>query len=92
MEAMYGRYGRQVLSIQEEPQKTYETRRLTAHCLRYTYNTKMRTLLSEQVLREFVGHRSFAMTDHYDNPILTERLIAYQGVRSSVERFWGNGE
>jgi integrase len=27
----------------------YESRRLTVHCLRYTYNTRMRTLLSEQV-------------------------------------------
>jgi integrase len=67
----------------------YEKRRLTVHCLRYTYNTRMRTLLSEQVLREFVGHRSVTMTDHYDNPILTERLIAYQNVRPSVEQFWG---
>ena len=57
----------------------YESRRLTVHCLRYTYNTRMRTLLSEQVLREFVGHRSIAMTDHYDRPILMERLAAYQG-------------
>jgi integrase len=70
----------------------YETRRLTVHCLRYTYNTRMRTLLSEQVLREFVGHRSVTMTDHYDNPILTERLIAYQNVHPSVEQFWGKTE
>ena len=67
----------------------YEKRRLTVHCLRYTYNTRMRTILSEQVLREFVGHRSVAMTDHYDNPILLERLAAYQGVKPSVEQFWG---
>jgi integrase len=67
----------------------YEKRRLTVHCLRYTYNTRMRTLLSEQVLREFVGHRSVAMTDLYDNPILSERLLAYQNVRPSVEQFWG---
>jgi integrase len=66
----------------------YEKRRLTVHCLRYTYNTRMRTILSEQVLREFVGHRSIAMTDHYDNPILLERLAAYQGVKPSVEQFW----
>jgi hypothetical protein len=52
----------------------------------------MRTLLSEQVLREFVGHRSIAMTDHYDNPILMERLIAYQNVRPSVEQFWAGGK
>jgi integrase len=25
----------------------YGTRRLTVHCIRYTYNTRMRTLLSE---------------------------------------------
>jgi hypothetical protein len=49
----------------------------------------MRTILSEQVLREFVGHRSIAMTDHYDNPILLERLAAYQEVKPSVEQFWG---
>jgi integrase len=67
----------------------YESRRLTVHCLRYTYNTRMRTLLSEQVLREFIGHRSLAMTDHYDRPILLERLASYQGVKPSVERFWG---
>lgn len=67
----------------------YKSRRLTVHCLRYTYNTRMRTLLSEQVLREFVGHRSVAMTDHYDRPILMERLAAYQGVKPSVEQFWG---
>jgi integrase len=65
----------------------YESRRLTIHCLQYTYNTRMRTLLSEQVLREFVGHHSAAMTDHYDNPILAERLLAYQNVRTSVEQF-----
>jgi integrase len=77
------RYGLQNAGID------YETRRLTVHCLRYTYNTRMRTLLSEQVLREFVGHRSVAMTDHYDRPILLERLAAYQGVKPSVEQFWG---
>ena len=27
----------------------HEKRRLTVHCLRYTYNTRMRTILSEQV-------------------------------------------
>jgi integrase len=67
----------------------YENRRLTVHCPRYTYNTRMRTLLSEQLLREFVGHRSIAMTDHYDNPILMERLVAYQSIKPSVEQFWG---
>jgi integrase len=43
----------------------YETRGLTVHCLRYTYNTRMRTLLSKQVLRKFVGHRS----RYHDRPL-----------------------
>jgi integrase len=48
----------------------HEKRRLTVHCLRYTYNTRMKTKLPGDVLREFLGHRSVEMTDHYDNPIL----------------------
>ena len=67
----------------------HEKRRLTVHCLRYTYNTRMRTKLTEEILREFIGHRSVGMTDHYDNPILLERLQALQGSRPSVEQFWG---
>jgi integrase len=63
-------------------------RRLTVHCLRYTYNTRMRTKLPESVLREFIGHRSVDMTDHYDNPILLERLKDYQDMRPTVEQFW----
>jgi integrase len=66
----------------------HEKRRLTVHCLRYTYNTRMKTELPGDVLREFLGHRSVEMTDHYDNPILLERLTAFQDMRSAVERFW----
>jgi integrase len=66
----------------------YEKRRLTTHCLRYTYNTRMRALLSAQTLREFMGHKSEAMTDLYDNPILLERLAAFQKEKPSVEQFW----
>ena len=80
------RYGLDRLGID------HEKRRLTVHCLRYTYNTRMKTLLSAQVLREFIGHRSVAMTDHYDNPILLERLEAFQNVRPTVEQFWGQAE
>jgi integrase len=67
----------------------HEKRRLTVHCLRYTYNTRMKTELPGDVLREFLGHRSVEMTDHYDNPILLERLKAFHDTRSSVEKFWG---
>jgi integrase len=67
----------------------HEKRRLTVHCLRYTYNTRMKTELPGDVLREFLGHRSVEMTDHYDNPILLERLKAFQDMRFRVEKFWG---
>ena len=66
----------------------YKTRRLTVHCLRYTYNTRMKTLLSGQVLREFMGHKKEDMTEHYDKPFLLERLAAHQKEKSSVEQFW----
>jgi hypothetical protein len=48
----------------------------------------MKTKLPGDVLREFLGHRSVEMTDQYDNPILLERLKAFQDMRSAVERFW----
>jgi hypothetical protein len=32
------------------------------------------------------------MTDHYDNPILLERLVAFQNVRPTVEQFWSQAE
>jgi hypothetical protein len=49
----------------------------------------MKTKLPGDVLREFLGHRSVEMTDHYDNPILLERLKAFQDMRFAVEEFWG---
>jgi integrase len=52
-------------------------RNLSPHSLRYTYDTKMRGVLSGDILREFIGHRSEAMTDHYDRsnlrPVLETR-------------------
>jgi integrase len=66
----------------------HETRRLTVHCLRYTYNTRMKTKVPGDILREFLGHRSVEMTDHYDNPFLLERLRAFQDMRPAVEKFW----
>jgi len=52
----------------------------------------MKTKLPGEVLREFLGHRSVEMTDHYDNPILLERLLALQDMRSKVEQFWSKAE
>ena len=66
----------------------HEKRRLTVHCLRYTYNTRMKTKLPRDILKEFLGHRSDKMPEHYDNPILIERLMDLQDMRPRVESFW----
>jgi len=66
----------------------HKTRRLTIHCLRYTYNTLMKTKLPGDILIEFLGHKSVDMTDHYDNLILLERLAAYRNMQSRVDGFW----
>jgi integrase len=64
-------------------------RRLTVHALRYTYNTRMRPLVSAEVLQEFVGHKSDEMTDHYDRPFLEARLLQLADNSGAVNRFWG---
>jgi hypothetical protein len=52
----------------------------------------MRSVLSGDVLREFIGHRSEAMTDHYDRaslrPVLEMRLFQLEDQRPLVEQFW----
>jgi integrase len=63
-------------------------RRLTPHAMRYTYNTKMKMLLPDQVLREVIGHRSEEMTALYDRPHLEERLLQLADQHSLFERFW----
>lgn len=65
---------------------------LSPHSCRYTYDTKMKAVLSRDVLQEFIGHRSDAMTDHYDRatlrPALEARLLQLEGERPNVEGFW----
>lgn len=63
-------------------------RRLTPHAMRYTYNTRMRMLVSEQTLQEVIGHKSDEMTTHYDRPYLEERLLQLADQRGSFNKFW----
>jgi integrase len=65
-----------------------EGRKLKVHSLRYTYNTRMETLLSEERLLQFMGHESRQMTLHYSRPYWQERLVAYEGDKAKVEQFW----
>lgn len=48
------------------------------HSLRYTYVTKMRTLLSGEIVQKMVGHTSIEMTNYYNRPDLTAAINALQ--------------
>jgi len=63
-------------------------RRLKVHSLRYTYVTRMETLVSGQALREWTGHRSEQMTDLYSRPHLLDRLETHRDKREAINRFW----
>ncbi len=63
-------------------------RKLVVHSLRHTYNTLMREILPEKILREFTGHRSVKMTDHYDHPDLEKRLKSLQESKPLIESVW----
>lgn len=63
-------------------------RKLSVHSLRYTYNTKMETILSGKMLKQFMGHLTDQMTQHYSRPQWQKRLLEYQDQQESVEQFW----
>lgn len=66
---------------------------ITPHCLRHTYNTKIKELFlsshtSADILRELTGHKSVTMTDYYDHPEIETRIKSLQSVRNQIELFW----
>lgn len=70
---------------------------LVPHCLRHTYNTRMKELLTGEIfeeftghglLRDFTGHHSEKMTEHYDNPYWLSRLEAFGKAKKQIEQFW----
>lgn len=52
----------------------YETRNLTIHSLRFTYNSLMRGEISGEDLRLMVGHTTERMTEYYDKSRALEHL------------------
>ncbi|MEI6387249.1 MAG: site-specific integrase [Spirochaetota bacterium] len=60
-------------------------RRISPHSCRYTYDTKMKHVLPPGILREFIGHRSEQMTDHYD------RMTGSRSWRINGGRWRGSG-
>ena len=70
-----------------------ENRKLTPHSLRYTYNTKMRDKLSDEKLRNMMGHETEGMTDYYTvitMQELQEKFLGLQESSTTVNSFWGN--
>lgn len=66
-----------------------ENRRITFHGLRYTYNTKMKSVVPHDMLRDIIGHRSEEMTDLYDRPVMEKRLDEYrETLMPAVNGFW----
>ncbi|MFA5851512.1 MAG: tyrosine-type recombinase/integrase [Spirochaetales bacterium] len=63
-------------------------RRMTPHAMRYTFNTRMRMLLSEKTLQEAIGHKDEEMTIHYDRPHMIERLMQLTDQRGAFNKFW----
>ena len=61
---------------------------LVVHSLRHTFVTLLREILPEKMLREFTGHRSVKMTDHYDHQTIEARLNKLEGSRRLIESIW----
>lgn len=61
-------------------------RTLTVHGLRHTWNTAMRRLLPEEMLRALMGHHSVRMSDLYDHPQVAEQVRALEPARKEIER------
>ena len=67
---------------------------ITPHCLRHTYNSRMRDIFlgsgtGENVLRAFTGHKSEKMTDHYTHKEAQRRINALSGYQADVDKMFG---
>lgn len=63
-------------------------RKLTPHSLRYTYVTRMRSLLSGDTVQKMVGHSSIEMTDYYTRGALTESTESLIDFVSKTDNFF----
>jgi integrase len=63
-------------------------RYLGAHALRHTYETRLRGLLPEEILRYMLGHQSADMSERYDQASPEERVLRIVGQRSVLDGAW----
>lgn len=65
-----------------------EGRNLVVHSLRHTYNTRMRTVLPEEILHYMIGHKSRSMTDRYDQSTPEERIKDMITQKKLIDASW----
>ncbi len=65
-----------------------EERVWVVHSFRHTYNTMMRKILPEEILRDMTGHRDSRMTDAYDHPSVEDLLLKLEDTRVLQEAEW----
>lgn len=63
-------------------------RNLVVHSLRHTYNSRMRRVLPDAVLRALTGHRTEAMTERYDHSSPLDRLRGLLPDSAKIEQAW----
>ena len=64
-------------------------RKISPHSLRYTYITRMRSLLPGETVRKLAGHSSIEMTDYYTRASLGDLIEELSPTKESVERCFG---
>lgn len=63
-------------------------RNISAHSLRFTYNTMMRQFISGDVLRKLVGHNTERMTDYYDKSDLADKMKVLLESKAVIDSVW----
>ncbi len=58
------------------------------HGIRHSYNTIMRRVLSDDLLRMMTGHKTKEMSDLYDHPTLDDNIRKLEGSRPLLEQVW----
>ncbi len=67
---------------------TVEPKGRTAHCLRHTYNTIYKPILSQLMLQSVMGHKDIRMTERYTHVSPMDRIEQFQPMRHLVDELW----
>lgn len=63
-------------------------RNISAHSLRFTYNTIMRSKIEDENLRLLLGHDTKKMTDYYDKSKVMDHLPELLSQKSAINSVW----